>query len=125
MRTKWELNQGFQEAAGTIFLTGCQFGFFEAADRQTKVEGRPHKDRHDPAAEVIRLWPDGPPTTLEVVGPEAEYRAPRSIGDIIPMETIRDAREAMGRRSRIGMIGFSAGTLLVVDVALDRRFAFL
>ena len=26
--------------------------------------------------EIIRLWPDGPPTKLEGVGPEAEYRAP-------------------------------------------------
>jgi acetyl esterase/lipase len=28
-----------------------------------------------PSNEVIRLWPDGPPTTLEGVGPEVEYRA--------------------------------------------------
>ena len=26
--------------------------------------------------EVIRLWPEGPPTRLEGVGPEVEYRAP-------------------------------------------------
>ena len=26
--------------------------------------------------EVIRLWQDGPPTKIEGVGPEAEYRAP-------------------------------------------------
>jgi hypothetical protein len=32
---------------------------------------------HDtPPAEVIRLWPDGPPTTLEGVGPEVEVQAP-------------------------------------------------
>ena len=27
------------------------------------------------AAEVIRLWPDGPPTSIEGVPPEAEYQA--------------------------------------------------
>ena len=30
----------------------------------------------DQPNDVIRLWPDGPPTKLEVEGPEAEYRAP-------------------------------------------------
>ena len=68
--------------------------------------------------------------------------APRSIGDVIPMETIRAAREAAaddGRRAiavvrerakewdidpaKIGMIGFSAGAFLVVDTALDPRAA--
>jgi len=29
--------------------------------------------------EVIRLWPDGPPTKLEGVGPEVEYRAPGGV----------------------------------------------
>ncbi len=29
--------------------------------------------------EVIRLWPDGPPTHLEDVGPEIEYRAPLGV----------------------------------------------
>ena len=69
-------------------------------------------------------------------------RAARSIGDIIPYETIRLAREAAaddGRRAiaivrerakewdidpaRVGMIGFSAGAFLVVDVAVDPRAA--
>lgn len=69
-------------------------------------------------------------------------RAPRTIGDVIPYETIRAAREAAaddGRRAiaivrerakewdidpaRLGMIGFSAGAFLVVDVAVDPRAA--
>lgn len=67
-------------------------------------------------------------------------KAPRTIGDVVPYETIRDAREAAaddGRRAieivregakdwgidpdKVGMIGFSAGAFLVVDVAIDPR----
>ena len=197
-----------------------------------------------PPAEVIRLWPDGPPTTLEDVGPEVEVRAPvgvanevtilrnvseptlsvypptngkpngvgvivcpgggwrllawehegtdivrwltahgytafllkyrvlatphaqadydaemmqlyttidltrrgrtafRAMGEVVPYETIRAPREAAaddGRRAveivraragdwgldagKVGMIGFSAGAFLVVDVAIDPRAA--
>jgi len=69
-------------------------------------------------------------------------RAARTIGDIVPYESIRQAREAAaddGRRAiaiarerarewdidpaRIGMIGFSAGAFLVVDIAVDPRDA--
>lgn len=69
-------------------------------------------------------------------------RAPRVIGDVIPYETIRAAREAAaddGRRAiaivrerakawdidpaKVGIIGFSAGAFLVVDVAVDPRAA--
>ena len=194
--------------------------------------------------EVIRLWPEGPPTTLQGVGPEAEYRAPvgvatdavmlrnvsdptlgvypptsgtpngvgvivcpgggwrilawehegtevvrwltahgytafllkyrvrgtpaaqadfdaemlelytqidltrrgrtafRAMGEVVPYETIRAAREAAaddGRRAieivrkrasewgvdagKVGMLGFSAGAFLVADVAVDPRAA--
>jgi acetyl esterase/lipase len=64
----------------------------------------------------------------------------RSMGEIVPYETIRAAREAAaddGRRaiaivrerasewgldlSSLGMIGFSAGAFLTVDVAMDPR----
>jgi len=64
----------------------------------------------------------------------------RAMGDVVPYETIRAPREAAaddGRRAiaivreragdwgldpdRIGMIGFSAGAFLVVDVAVDPR----
>ncbi|MBS0469915.1 MAG: alpha/beta hydrolase fold domain-containing protein [Proteobacteria bacterium] len=195
-----------------------------------------------PTNEVIRLWPDGPPTTLEGVGLEVEYRAPvgvaaqatmlrnvseptltvfrpekpngvgivvcpgggwrllawehegldvarwlnakgytvfllkyrvrgtpdsqaeyeaqlgkmmssvdisrrgktafRAMSDIVPPESIRDARAAAaddGRRAvaivrerakewdvdpaKIGMMGFSAGAFLVVDVAMEPRAA--
>lgn len=67
-------------------------------------------------------------------------KAPRTIGDVVPYETIREAREAAaddGRRAveivregakdwgidpdKVGMIGFSAGAFLVVDVAIDPR----
>ena len=66
----------------------------------------------------------------------------RAMGDIVPAESIRDARAAAaddGRRAvaivrerakewdvdpaKVGMIGFSAGAFLVVDVALDPRAA--
>jgi acetyl esterase/lipase len=68
--------------------------------------------------------------------------AARSIGDVVPAESIREARAAAaddGRRAvaivreqakqwdidpaKVGMIGFSAGAFLVVDVALDPRAA--
>lgn len=67
-------------------------------------------------------------------------RAPRAMSDIVPYETIRAAREAAaddGRRAitivreraeewdidpaKLGMLGFSAGAFLTVDVALDPR----
>jgi acetyl esterase/lipase len=67
-------------------------------------------------------------------------KAPRAMSDIVPYESIRAAREAAaddGRRAieivrgratewdidaaKVGMIGFSAGAFLVVDVALDPR----
>jgi len=69
-------------------------------------------------------------------------KAPRKIGDVVPYESIRAAREAAaddGRRAieivrghakdwgidpaKVGMIGFSAGAFLVVDVAIDPRAA--
>jgi acetyl esterase/lipase len=69
-------------------------------------------------------------------------KAPRKMSDIVPWEMIRDAREAAaddGRRAiaivrerakafdidpaRLGIIGFSAGAFLVVDVAVDPRAA--
>ncbi len=68
--------------------------------------------------------------------------AARALSDIIPAETIREARAAAaddGRRAvaiirerskqwdidpaKVGMIGFSAGAFLVVDVAVDPRAA--
>lgn len=68
--------------------------------------------------------------------------APRAMSDILPAESIREARAAAaddGRRAlaiireratewaidpaKVGMIGFSAGAFLVVDVALDPRAA--
>ncbi len=67
-------------------------------------------------------------------------RAPRSLSDLIPAETLRAPREAAaddGRRAialvrarakewdidpqRIGMVGFSAGAFLTADIAMDPR----
>ncbi len=67
-------------------------------------------------------------------------KAARAMSDIVPYESIREARAAAaddGRRavaivregakrwdidpSKVGIIGFSAGAFLVVDVALDPR----
>ena len=42
--------------------------------------------------EVIRLWPDGPPTKIEGVGPEAEYRAP--VGVAASALMLRNVSEA-------------------------------
>jgi acetyl esterase/lipase len=69
-------------------------------------------------------------------------KAPRALSDIFPYEWVSEAREAAaddGRRAiaivrerakewdidpnKIGMIGFSAGAFLVVDIAVDPRAA--
>jgi acetyl esterase/lipase len=42
--------------------------------------------------EVIRLWPDGPPTKIEGVGREAEYRAP--VGVAANAKMLRNVSEA-------------------------------
>jgi acetyl esterase/lipase len=74
--------------------------------------------------------------------PRAGRDAPRAMSDIIPAESIRAPRDAAaddGRRAiaivrerakqwdiqpdKIGMIGFSAGAFLTVDVAVDPRAA--
>jgi acetyl esterase/lipase len=31
--------------------------------------------------DIIRLWPEGPPTKLEGVGPEVEFRGPAGVAD--------------------------------------------
>jgi len=41
--------------------------------------------------EVISLWPDGPPTKLEGVGPEVEYRAP--VGSAAEAVMLRNVSE--------------------------------
>jgi acetyl esterase/lipase len=86
-------------------------------------------------AEMAKLY-----TTIDLT--RKGRNAPRSIGDVVPAESLRDARIAAaddGRRAvatvreqakewnidpaKVGMIGFSAGAFLVVDVALDPRAA--
>jgi acetyl esterase/lipase len=99
-----------------------------------RVRGTPAKQA-DYDAEMARLY-----TTIDVT--RKGRRAPRTIGDVVPYESIRAAREAAaddGRRAisivrehakdwnvdpaKVGMIGFSAGAFLVVDVAVDPRGA--
>jgi acetyl esterase/lipase len=75
-----------------------------------------------------------------VNGPGKGRAAPRAMSDIVPYRTIHDAREAAaddGRRAieivrerakewaveKVGMLGFSAGAFLAVDVAVDPRAA--
>src|SRR5947199_118334 len=86
------------------------------------------------AAETIRLWPEGeaPPSPIEGVPDEVEYPVTaglaaggtfvRNISD--PTLTVfpPPAGPRLGfRPDAIGMIGFSAGAFLAVDVALDPR----
>ncbi|QIG48306.1 alpha/beta hydrolase [Nordella sp. HKS 07] len=41
--------------------------------------------------DVIRLWPDGPPTTLEGVGPEIDYRGPVGVtADTVLLRNVSD-----------------------------------
>jgi acetyl esterase/lipase len=43
------------------------------------------------AKDIIRLWPDGPPTKLEGVGTEAEFRGPLGIvGDTVMLRNVSD-----------------------------------
>jgi acetyl esterase/lipase len=61
-------------------------------------------------ADVIRLWPDGPPTTLAGVGPEVEYRAPvGAVGDAAMLRNVSDPTLAVyvptnGKPNGIGVI---------------------
>jgi acetyl esterase/lipase len=97
-----------------------------------RVRGTPAK-QSDYDADMVKLA-----SRIDVT--RRGRKAPRTIGDVVPYETIRDAREAAaddGRRAieivrqgakdwgidpdKVGMIGFSAGAFLVVDVAIDPR----
>src|ERR1700685_424568 len=41
--------------------------------------------------DIIRLWPDGPPTTLDGVGPEAEFRGKvGTVGDAAMLRNVSD-----------------------------------
>jgi hypothetical protein len=42
-------------------------------------------------SDVIGLWPDGPPSTLEGVGPEVEYMAP--VGTTVQARMLRNVSE--------------------------------
>jgi acetyl esterase/lipase len=66
---------------------------------------------HDPLPdEVIRLWPDGPPSTLPGVGPEISYRAPVGVAaDAAMLRNISDPtltvfRPSGGKPNGIGVI---------------------
>ena len=61
-------------------------------------------------ADIIRLWPDGPPTTLDSVGPEAEFRGPvGTLGDAAMLRNVSDPtltayRPTNGKPNGIGVI---------------------
>ncbi len=63
-----------------------------------------------PPEEVIRLWPDGPPSKLEGVGPEVEIRAPVGVaGDATILRNVSDPtlsvyRPASGKPNGVGVI---------------------
>jgi acetyl esterase/lipase len=60
--------------------------------------------------EVIRLWPDGPPTTLQGVGPEVELRAPVGVAtDAVMLRNVSDPtlgvyRPTNGKPNGVGVI---------------------
>ena len=60
--------------------------------------------------DVIRLWPDGPPTTLEGVGPEVEFNAQEGVADGSAMlrnvsdPTLTVYRPTNGKPNGIGVI---------------------
>jgi len=62
------------------------------------------------AQDVIRLWPDGPPTTLEGVGPEVEFRAQDGVaGQTTMLRNVSDptltiCRPTNGKPNGIGVI---------------------
>jgi acetyl esterase/lipase len=99
-----------------------------------RVRGTP-ATQADYDAEMAKLY-----TQIDLT--RTGRKAPRTMSDIVPAESIREAREAAaddGRRAiaivrerarewdidsgKIGMIGFSAGAFLATDVAVDPRAA--
>jgi len=60
--------------------------------------------------DIIRLWPDGPPTTLDGVGPEGEFRGPvGTVGDAAMLRNVSDPtltvyRPTNGKPNGIGVI---------------------
>ena len=56
--------------------------------------------------EVIRLWPEGPPTKLDVVGPEVEYRAPAGVAaDKAMLRNVSEATLSVFRPARPNGVG--------------------
>jgi acetyl esterase/lipase len=56
--------------------------------------------------EVIRLWPDGPPSKLEGMGIEAEYRAPVGVaGDATILRNVSEPTLAVFRPARSNGVG--------------------
>jgi acetyl esterase/lipase len=57
-------------------------------------------------AEVIRLWPDGPPTKLEGVGPEVEYRAPVGVAaDAVMLRNVSEPTLSAFRPAKPNGVG--------------------
>ena len=99
-----------------------------------RVRGTPAKQA-DYDAEMLQMY-----SRIDLT--RRGRKAARAMSDIVPFESIRAARDAAaddGRRAiaivrghakdwdvdaaKVGMIGFSAGAFLVVDVAIDPRAA--
>lgn len=56
--------------------------------------------------EIIRLWPDGPPTNFEGVGPEIEYRATIGAGgETLMLRNISEAQLAVFRPAKPNGVG--------------------
>lgn len=56
--------------------------------------------------EVIRLWPDGAPTKLEGVGPEAEYRAPVGVAaNALMLRNVSDPTLSVYRPAKPNGVG--------------------
>ena len=65
--------------------------------------------------DIIRLWPDGPPTTLDGVGPEVEFRGPvGTVGDAAMLRNVSDStlsiyRPTTGNPNGTGVIVCAGG----------------
>src|SRR5262245_30526519 len=59
-----------------------------------------------PPDEVIRLWPDGPPTKLEGVGPEVEYRATVGVAaDAVMLRNVSEPTLSVFRPAKPNGVG--------------------
>lgn len=55
--------------------------------------------------EVVRLWPEGPPSKLASVGPEVEYRAPVGVVDAVMLRNVSEPTLTVFRPAKPNGIG--------------------